>query len=186
MLNEHLLKVCFYKLNKKAASGVDGVTWKDYRENLNDNIQTLVERLKAKKYRARLVKRQYIPKAGGKLRPLGLPVLEDKLVQLAVSTILSTIWEEDFSSSSCGYRPKVGAKTGVKLLLSQLRKSRFNHIVEADIKGFFNNIDHIWLLQMLEQQIDDAVLLGLIKKWLKAGVLEEGSKVVHPAVGSGL
>ena len=184
MLNEHFLKGCFFKLNKKAVSGVDGVTWKEYRGNLNDNIHALVERLKAKNYRARLVKRQYIPKAGGKLRPLGLPVLEDKLVQLAVSTILSTIWEEDFSSSSCGYRPKVGAKAGVKLLLSQLRKQRFNHIVEADIKGFFNNIDHNWLVRMLEQRIDDSALLGLIKKWLKAGVSEDGSEVIHPATGT--
>jgi RNA-directed DNA polymerase len=96
MLDEHFLKSCFYKLNKKAASGVDGVTWQSYQENLNDNVHTLVERLKAKSYRARLVKRQYIPKGGGKLRPLGLPVLEDKLVQLAVSIILSTIWEQDF------------------------------------------------------------------------------------------
>jgi group II intron reverse transcriptase/maturase len=184
MLDEHFLKVCFFKLNKKAASGVDGVTWKEYRVNLNDNIHALVERLKAKRYRARLVKRQYIPKAGGKLRPLGLPVLEDKLVQLAVSTILSTIWEQDFSSSSCGYRPKVGAKTGVKLLLTQLRNQRFNHVVEADIKGFFNNIDHAWLLQMLEQRIDDSALLRLIEKWLKAGVLEDGSEVIHPATGT--
>ncbi len=184
MLDEHFLKSCFYKLNKKAASGVDGVTWQSYREHLNDNVHTLVERLKAKSYRARLVKRQYIPKGGGKLRPLGLPVLEDKLVQLAVSIILSTIWEQDFSSSSCGYRPKVGAKTGVKLLLTQLRNQRFNHVVEADIKGFFNNIDHSWLLRMLKQRIDDAALLRLIEKWLKAGVLEDGSEVIHPSTGT--
>ncbi len=183
-LDESFLKGCFYKLNKKAASGVDKVTWQDYKANLNDNIKALVERLKGKKYRAKLVKRQYIPKGGGKLRPLGLPTLEDKLVQLAVSTILGAIWEEDFSSSSCGYRPKVGAQTGVKKLLSQLRDQRFNYVVEADIKGFFNNIDHDWLIKMLEQRIDDSAMIGLIRKWLKAGVLEDGSKVIHPITGT--
>jgi RNA-directed DNA polymerase len=184
MLDEHFLKDCFRKLNKRAASGVDGVTYKKYSENLNDNIRSLTERLKAKKYRSRLVRRQYIPKAGGKQRPLGLPVLEDKLVQLAVSTILSTIWEHDFSSSSCGYRPKVGARTGVKMLLNQLRSQRFNYVVEADIKGFFNNIDHDWLLRMLEQRIDDSAMIGLIRKWLKAGVLEDGGNVIHPVTGT--
>lgn len=179
MLNEHFLKACFLKLNKKAVSGVDGVTYQMYKENLHDNIHALTERLKARSYRAKLVKRQYIPKAGGKQRPLGLPALEDKLVQLAVSTILSTIYEQDFSSSSCGYRPNVGARTGVKQLLTQLRRQGFSYVVEADIKGFFNNIDHNWLLRMLEQRVDDFAMLGLIRKWLKAGVLEEG-KVFIP------
>jgi RNA-directed DNA polymerase len=184
ILNESFLKVCFNELNKKVASGVDKVTWKDYKSNLSDNIKALVERLKRKRYRAKLVKRQYIPKGKGKMRPLGLPTLEDKLVQLAVSKILVTIWEEDFSSSSFGYRPKTGAKSGVKKLLNQLRTNRFNYVVEADIKGFFNNIDHDWLIKMLEQRIDDTALLRLIKKWLKAGVLEEDGKVIHPISGT--
>ena len=184
LLNEHFLTECFFKLNKKAASGVDGVTYDAYKGNLTSNIKALVEKLKTKKYRAKLVKRQYIPKAGGKLRPLGLPVLEDKLVQLAVSKILSSIWVQDFLSSSCGYRPGVGAKTGVKMLLDQLRNEKFNYVVEADIKGFFNNIDHDWLLRMLEQRIDDSAMLGLIKKWLKAGVLEDGANVIHPITGT--
>lgn len=184
MLNEPFLKECFFKLNQKAASGVDGVTWKEYKENLDDNIKALVERLKGKRYRAKLVKRQYIPKGGGKKRPLGLPALEDKLVQLAVSIILGEIWEQDFSSSSCGYRPRVGAQTGVKKLLRQLRNQRYNYVVEADIKGFFNNIDHDWLVKMLEQRIDDSAMIGLIRKWLKAGVLEDGSKVIHPITGT--
>lgn len=184
LLNEHFLTECFFKLNKKAASGVDGVTFADYKVNLTANIKALVKKLKTKKYRAKLVKRQYIPKAGGKLRPLGLPVLEDKLVQLAVSTILSSIWEQDFLSSSCGYRPGVGAKTGVKMLLNQLRTQKYNYVVEADIKGFFNNIDHDWLLKMLAQRIDDSAMLGLIKKWLKAGVLEDGATVIHPITGT--
>ena len=184
MLNEPFLKECFAKLNKKAASGVDGVTWQDYQENLDDNIKALVVNLKAKRYRAKLVKRQYIPKGGGKLRPLGLPALEDKLVQLAVSIILGEIWEQDFSSSSYGYRPRVGAQTGVKELLRKLRNQRFNYVVEADIKGFFNNLDHDWLLRMLALRIDDSALLGLIRKWLKAGVLENGSQVIHPITGT--
>ncbi len=184
MLNESFLTECFYKLNKKAASGVDGINFADYEADLTSNIEALVGRLKTKKYRARLVKRQYIPKGGGKMRPLGLPVLEDKLVQLAVSRILGTIWEEDFLDSSCGYRPGVGAKTGVKQLLSNLRNSRVNYVVEADIKGFFNNIDHDWLIQMLNQRVDDSAFIGLITKWLKAGVLEDGSKVIHPITGT--
>ena len=101
-----------------------------------------------------------------------------------MSKILSEIWEEDFSSSSYGYRPGVGAKTGVKKVLTQLRNQGYNFVVEADIKGFFNNIDHCWLLRMLEQRIDDIHLLRLIKKWLKAGVLEEDGKVIHPITGT--
>jgi len=184
MLNESFLKECFYKLNKNAASGVDGVTYDGYEVNLDDNIRGLVERLKAKRYRARLVKRQYIPKGGGKYRPLGIPALEDKLVQQAVSTILGSIWEQDFLPASCGYRQGVGAKTGVKMLLEQLRKPGCNYVVEADIKGFFDNIDHDWLLDMLALRINDSALLGLIRKWLKAGVLEDGSKVIHPVTGT--
>ena len=184
ILNESFLKECFFKLNRKAASGIDEVTWQDYKSNLNDNIKGLVDRLKGNRYRAKLVKRQYIPKGKGKMRPLGLPTLEDKLVQLAVSKILGAIWEEDFSSSSCGYRPFVGAKTGVRKLLTQLRNQRYNYVVEADIKGFFNNIDHAWLIKMLKQRIDDSSLIRLIKKWLKAGVLEENGSVIHPITGT--
>ena len=183
MLNKHFLTESFFKLNKKAASGVDGVTYEKYKENLDANLCDLVERLKSRRYRAKLVKRKYIPKGGGKQRPLGIPALEDKLVQHAVSTILSTIWEQDFSASSCGYRPNVGAKTGVKMLLKELRGQRYSYVVEADIKGFFNNIDHDWLLKMLKQRIDDSAMIGLIQKWLKAGVLEEG-KVIHPITGT--
>ena len=184
MLDEKYLKFCFTTLNKKSASGVDGVTHSSYGETLDDNVERLVGRLKAKNYRAKLVRRKYIPKGGGKLRPLGIPVLEDKLLQSAVARILGTIWEEDFLPSNCGYRPRVGAKTGVNKLLGKLRTGKFNYVVEADIKGFFNNIDHDWLIRVLELRVDDSALIGLIRKWLKAGVLEDKSIVVHPTTGT--
>ncbi len=183
-LNEQYIGQCFTRLNKKAASGVDGVTHCAYGGTLSDNVRGLVERLKAGTYRARLVKRQYIPKGGGKLRPLGMPVLEDKLLQTAASAILGEIWEPEFLPSSCGYRPNVGARTGVKKLLTKLRNGRFSYVVEADIKGFFDNIDHDWLLKMLAHRVDDSAFLGLIRKWLKAGVLEEDGKVIDPVTGT--
>jgi group II intron reverse transcriptase/maturase len=174
LINKVSLLDAWYDLNKKAASGVDRVTAKMYEEDLIDNIGGLAERLKEKRYKAKLVKRVYIPKANGKLRPLGMPCLEDKLVQQAAAKILNTIFEQDFLPLSYGYRPGRSALDGVKELTRELSFGRYSYIVEADIKGFFDNINHEWLIRMLEQRINDRAFIGLIRKWLGAGILEEG------------
>ena len=118
-LNQDVLRVCFHRLRKDAASGVDGVTFQEYEKNLEENLQDLVERLKRKAYRAKMVRRKYIPKGNGKLRPLGIPALEDKLVQMAVTQILLAIYEADFLPCSYGYRPGLGAHDAIKILTSE-------------------------------------------------------------------
>lgn len=184
MLNEEFLGRCWKDINKKSAIGVDEVSAKEYAAELSENIQNLVERLKAKRYRARLVKRHYIPKSDGKLRPLGIPVTEDKLLQKAAAKILEAIYEGDFLPCSFGYRPGVSAHDALDCISAKLQFGKYRYIVEADIKGYFNNIDHDWLMRMLELRIDDKPFLRLIKKWLKAGVLETDGNVVSPETGS--
>ena len=184
MLNEALLLDCWSDLNKKSASGVDGVSAEVYEENLYANIHDLVERLKTKHYRAKLVRRCYMSKPGGKKRPLGIPALEDKLVQLGCTRILNAIYEQDFLPMSYGYRPKRSAKDAVKDLGFNLQYSRTGYVVEADIRGFFDKIDHDWLIEMLNQRIDDKAFTGLIRRWLKAGILETDGEIVYPESGS--
>lgn len=184
LLNEDNLRWCFHQLNKNAAAGVDKVTFKEYERNLEANLSNLVERLKRKRYRARLVRRKYIPKPNGKLRPLGIPALEDKLLQLAVSKILTAIYEEDFLDCSWGYRPNRGPREASRVLSNDLYRGTYGWVVEADICGFFDNVDHEWMLRMVKQRVDDKALLHLIRKWMKAGVLEETGQVVHPVTGT--
>ena len=184
MLNVQFLLESRHYLNKNAASGIDNISAKDYEKNLESNVKDLVERLKKKKYRAKLVRRKEIPKGNGKTRLLGIPAVEDKLLQVAVTRILTAIFEEDFISHSYGYRAGIGVKDAVKYLTDELQFTYYGYVVEADIKGFFDNIDHTWLLTMLDQRISDKALLNLIEKWLKAGVLLENSKVIHPANGT--
>jgi group II intron reverse transcriptase/maturase len=184
LLNEQCLVETYAKLNKSSAPGVDRVTIREYGENLEDNIHNLVERLKVGRYRAKLIRREYIPKGNGKLRPLGIPVTEDKLLQTAVSDILSAIYEQDFLPSSYGYRLGVGSVDAAKELSSRLYYERVNYVVEADIKGYFNNIDHDWMLKMLELRVDDKPFIRLVRKWLKAGVLEKNDSVIRPELGT--
>ena len=184
LLNEENLVDSWRFINLKAASGVDRTTAGEYGKNLRGNIKDLVKRLKEKRYRTKLVRRVYIPKSGGKLRPLGIPATEEKLVQLVVARILNAIYEQDFLPNSFGYRPKVGAKEAVQDITSVLFWEKYGYIVDADIKGFFDSIDHDWLIRMLEQRIDDRAFLGLIRKWLKAGVLTPDRGVEYPAKGT--
>jgi len=184
MVDKTLLDHSFQKLNKKAASGVDRVTYTDYKKNYVANVDDLIGRLKRGGYRARLVKRKHIPKGNGKTRPLGLPVLEDKLLQTAASEILSAIYEQDFYPFSYGYRPRRGARQAADDLVMRMQFGRFGYVVEADIKGFFNHIDHEKLLKMLALRIDDKRFLRLIKKWLKAGILEEDNGITYPEAGT--
>ncbi len=184
MLNQMNLEDSFAGMNRRAAPGVDRETFRDYEANLTENVGDLVERLKQKRYRTKLIRRVFIPKADGKQRPLGLPALEDKLVQTCATRILEAIYEQDFLSCSYGYRPNTGPREASKTLSSTLSPGKLGWIVEADIKGFFDNIDHDWLMRMLEQRIDDRAFLGLIRKWLKAGVLEVNGQVSRPTAGT--
>jgi group II intron reverse transcriptase/maturase len=184
LMDESNLRVCFYRLRKQAAPGVDGVTFQEYEKNLEDNLQSLVQRLKQKSYHSKLIRRKYIPKGEGKRRPLGIPALEDKLVQLAAAQILMAIYEADFLDCSHGYRLERGAQEASRELSAILTKGKIEFIVEADIKGFFDHIQPEWLVRMLEQRVNDGAFLGLIKKWLRAGILEEDGTIVHPQTGT--
>jgi RNA-directed DNA polymerase len=174
LINAVSLMDAWYDLNKKAAVGVDRMTAKEYEKNLIENIKNLAERLKEKRYRAKLVKRVYIPKSDGKQRPLGIPCLEDRLVQLATARIVGAIFEQDFLPFSYGYRPGRGALDGVRAIRNELQFERYNYVVDVDIKGFFDNIDYDWIIRMLEQRINDRAFIRLIKKWLKAGIFDKG------------
>jgi RNA-directed DNA polymerase len=184
MINQDVLRLCFYRLRRDAASGVDRVTFQEYERDLEANLTDLAGRLRRKAYRARLVRRKYIPKGNGKLRPLGIPVLEDKLLQMAVTQILLAIYEVNFLPCSYGYRPGISAHAAIKDLTDELQFGRHNFVVEADIKGFFDNLQWEWLERMLEERIADGAFLNLIRKWLRAGILEEDGKVIHPQTGT--
>ena len=174
---------CWEFINKKASAGVDRIDARMYEENLIGNIEQLVEQVKGKTYRTKLVLRKHIPKLGGKLRPLGIPAIADKLLQLAVAKILEAIYEQDFLGCSYGYRPNTGAHKAVKDLTQALMSGRYHYLVEADIKGYFNNIDNDILIEMLGKRIDDKAFLNLIRKWLKAGILDKGL-VICPITGT--
>lgn len=184
LLNAQFLMDCWKDLNKEAASGVDKVTAEAYQEDLEANIHNLAKRLKDKRYRAKLVRRCYIPKDNGAERPLGIPALEDRLVQLACAKILASIFEADFVETNYGYRADRSAKEAIEDLQFNLQFGKFGYIVEADIKGFYDNIDHDWILRMLEERIDDAAFLNLIRKWLKAGILDTDGRVINPETGT--
>ncbi len=175
---------CWHGLNKDAASGVDKLTAETYAANLEGNITDLAERVKAKRYRAKLVRRVDIPKENGKERPLGIAALEDKLVQLACAKLLGAIYEEDFLDCSHGDRPGRSARDTVIELTVERTYGKYGYLVEADIRGFFEHMDHDWLLRMLSQRIDDSAFLRLIRKWLKAGILDTDGSVLHPVTGT--
>jgi hypothetical protein len=144
LLNEEMLLDAWKRLNRRTACGVDRMTVEEYERNLVSNIRLLVQRLKQKRYKAKLVRRVYIPKGKDKLRPLGIPALEDKLVQTAAAEILSAIYEQDFLESSHGYRPHMGPRRAVQALTKELQFGNYTYVVEADIRGFFDEIDHEW------------------------------------------
>jgi RNA-directed DNA polymerase len=184
-LTEDFLRETWHGLNKRGASGVDGVSMQAYGDNLDGNLRNLVEALKAHRYRAPLVRRVYIPKAGNpaKLRPLGIPTAEDRLVQAAVARILGAIYETDFLDCSYGFRPKRSAHQALAALRTTVVKGAAHWVVEADIHGYFNHIQHDWLMRMLELRIGDPTILRLVRKWLKAGILDQG-QVSTPQEGT--
>lgn len=184
LLNEDMLRDSWRDIRKGAAYGVDRVSAAEYEQDLDGNIHRLVEDLKRKHYRAKNVRRVYIPKGNGNLRPLGIPATQDKLLQMAVKRILEAIFEQDFLHCSYGYRPGVGILDAVDKLTVKLQFGKYNYLVEADLKGYFDNIDHDWLLKMLAERVDDKAFLWLIGKWLKAGVLDTDGQVLHPVTGT--
>ena len=162
LLNADSLYQSWGQLNKHAKPGIDGITMPNYKVKLIENITRLGQELKQKRYRVNDIKRIFIPKSNGKLRPLGLPTVDDKLVQQSVSQILQSIWEQDFMRNSYSYRPNKSAHQAVHSLTLNLQFKGYGYIVEADIKGFFDNLDHDWLMDMLRQRIDDKAILNLI------------------------
>ena len=178
------LLACWRLINKRAAYGVDRLDARAYEANLQENVEGLVAAVKGGWYRAKLVLRRYIPKLNGKMRPLGIPAVADKLLQIGVAKILEEIYEQDFLGCSYGYRLGVGALDAVRDLSAALRSGRYHFLVEADIRSFFDRIDHEKLIELLRLRIDDEPFLRLIRKWLKAGILETDGQIIHPETGS--
>ena len=175
LINEPMLEFCHYQLSGNKALGVDGVTKVEYEAELQDNIKSLVGRLKRHAYHPQPVRRAYIPKPGtNKMRPLGIPAYEDKLVQMALAKILSAIYEEDFLDSSFGFRPNRGCHDALKALNRIIDRRKINYIVDADIKGFFDHVDHEWLIKFVKHRIADPNIHRLIVRFLKSGVEDNG------------
>jgi RNA-directed DNA polymerase len=169
-----LLRESFYGLKRKAAPGVDGVTWKEYEAGLEDRLQDLHSRVHRGTYRALPSRRQYIPKSNGKQRPLGIAALEDKIVQSAVSEVLNQIYEEDFRGFSYGFRSGRGQHQALDALYVGIKRKKVNWVLDMDLKGFFDNLDKDLLMEMVGRRIGDPRILRLIRKWLNAGIIEDG------------
>ncbi len=172
--NIDALTVAYFNLKHEAAPGVDGETWRHYGEALEDNLQDLSERLKRGAYRAQPVRRVYIAKTDGRRRPLGVTALEDKLVQRAVVEVMNAIYETDFVKFSYGFRPGRSQHDALDALYAGLLTRKVNGVLDLDVRGFFDAIDHRWLVRFIEHRIADRRLVRLIQKWLNAGVLEAG------------
>ena len=168
------LRRAYWAIRPQAAPGVDGVTWIDYGRNLDANIQDLHARVQAGRYRAKPSRRVYIPKADGRRRPLGIASLEDKIVQRAVVEVLNAVFEVDFRGFSYGFRPGRGQHDALDALAVGIGRKRVNWVLDADIRNFFGQLDHVWLRRFLEHRIADKRVLRLIDKWLAAGVVEDG------------
>jgi len=169
-----LLRKAYYKLNPKAAPGVDEVTWKEYGQGVEERLADLHERVHSGRYRAKPSKRIYLPKPDGKQRPIGIAAMEDKIVQQAVGWVLEQIYEEDFLGFSYGFRPGRSAHGALDAIWVAITQRKVNWVVDADVRSFFDNLNHGWMKKFLEHRIGDRRILRLIQKWLRAGVSEEG------------
>jgi group II intron reverse transcriptase/maturase len=172
------LRTAYYGLKRDAAAGVDGETWRAYGEHLEAKLQDLAGRLRRGAYRAKPVRRAFIPKADGRKRPLGVPALEDKLVQRAVVEVLNAIYEEDFLGFSYGFRPGRSPHQALDALSAGITTRKVNWVLDADIRSFFDTLFHEWLVRFVEHRIADRRVVRLIQKWLRAGVLEDGKRIV--------
>jgi RNA-directed DNA polymerase len=175
-LSVDLLRESYFALQRKAAPGVDGETWQQYGTGLEDRLTDLHSRVHRGAYQAKPSRRVYIPKADGRQRPLGIAALEDKIVQQAVVTILNQIYEVDFKGFSYGFRPGRSPHQALDALYVGLVRSKVNWVLDADIRGFFDNMNHEWTMQFVQHRVADKRILRLIQKWLKAGVMEEGRR----------
>jgi len=168
------LRGAYQAIRPQAAAGVDGVTWASYGQDLEANLQDLYRRVHSGGYRARPSRRAYIPKADGRLRPLGIAALEDKIVQRAVVEVLNAVYEQDFLGFSYGFRPGRGPHDALDALATGIIRKKVNWVLDADIRDFFGQLDRAWLRKFLEHRIADQRVLRLIDKWLSAGVIEDG------------
>lgn len=168
------LRAAYRALNPKAAAGVDGVTWQEYGRDLEDNLEDLHARLHRGAYRAKPSRRVFIPKADGRLRPLGVAALEDKVVQRALVEVLNAVYETDFLGFSYGFRPGRGQHDALDALAIGIKRGKVNWVLDLDIQDYFSSLDQSWLLKFIEHRIADKRVLHLIQKWLKAGVIEDG------------
>jgi RNA-directed DNA polymerase len=168
------LREAYYGLKRNAAAGVDGETWHHYGQNLEENLRDLSERLGRRAYRVTPVRRVYIPKGDGRQRPLGIPALEDKIVQSVTAQMLSVIWEEEFLGFSYGFRPERSPHQGLDALTVGMERGRVRWVLDADIEKYYDSLSHEWLRRFIEHRIGDRRILALIEKWLRAGVLEDG------------
>jgi RNA-directed DNA polymerase len=168
------LRDAYWAIRPQAAPGVDKVTWAGYGQDLEANLRDLHERVQSGRYRAKPSRRVYIPKADGRLRPLGIATLEDKIVQRAVVEVFNAVYEADFRGFSYGFRPGRGPHDALDALAAGICQKRVNWVLDADIRDFFGQLDHCWLRKFLEHRIADKRILRLISKWLTAGVIEDG------------
>ena len=174
-LNKENLKQSAMKIAGNKAVGIDNVTKKEYAENLDDNIEDLIARMKRMAYKPKAVRRVYIPKPGSdRKRPLGIPAYEDKIVQDVMTQILNAIYEPMFKEFSYGFRPGRSCHQAIAYLDKILHREHTNYVVDLDIKGFFDNIDHEWLIKFIEYRIKDKVYIRYIRRFLKSGILEQG------------
>jgi len=176
-VNERSIKEEHQKQVQNKAVGIDGITKGEYGEQLDENVSALISRMKTFSYKPQPVRRVYIPKANGKLRPLGIPAYEDRLVQGVMAGILSEVYEERFLDCSYGFRPGRSAHQVVRNINQTIMTGKVNYILEADIKGFFDNVDHDWLMKFLEHDIEDKNFLRYIKRFLKSGIMESGKYI---------
>ena len=174
LLDEGYLAACYGELKRKKAPGIDGVSVEDYGKDLEGKLKGLVSRMKEKQYRPQAVRRVNIPKDNGKLRPLGIPAVEDRVVQMGLAHILEAIFEGDFLEVSHGFRPGRGCHDALRAFDKMAQARPVSYVIEVDIKGYYDNIDHEWLMKCLEQRIADPSFLSLIRRTLKAGVMEDG------------
>lgn len=171
LLNKEYLRDCYKSLNRRKAVGIDEVSWEEYGKDLEENLEDLVSRLKRKKYKPLPARRVYIPKNETEKRPLGISALENKIVERGITWILESIYEQDFLKCSYGFRPERNSHQALKGLNDMIMFQPVNHIVEAGIKGFFDNVPHDKLIEFIEIRIKDTTLINLIKKFLKAGYI---------------
>ncbi|WP_423055574.1 reverse transcriptase domain-containing protein [Acetobacterium carbinolicum] len=175
LINKESLIESHKKMSGKKAAGVDQLTKIEYEHDLESNIESLLERMKKQAYKPQPVKRVYIPKAGSdKMRPLGIPAYEDKLVQSVLSDILNAVFEGDFLDCSFGFRPNRGCHDALKAVNKIIQGRKISYVVDADIKGFFDNMDHQWIMKFINHRIGDVNVSRLIARFLKSGLVENG------------